>query len=214
MIRLFSLDILDIVLWREHDNRLARFLYRSVMTFVCLLTLMIAILLCYGLIAKEDIYIALDDFSITIEGDKNANEPAIYLTGIVPYDIMNAHSLSNAKFAKLYFSKEVNNLFKRTYVRILDINVKRFQSGMRTWQRKNDVLLVKEIDTGVLSARLSPKDERNIDLVPVLVNMKGNDNNKIKKAKIIFGESSLLEYWLKQLFSKNSIANAAGRLIQ
>ena len=213
MTHLFSLNITDYDSWREHDNRLSHFFHKSVVIFIVLFLLLVAVLSFYGMIAKEDIYVTLDDFSVTIGQEDNKRESVIYLTGITPYEIVNTHPLVDAKFAKLYFAKKIENVFSKTYVKILNAHIRLIQSGQKEDQMKKKSVLVRQIDTGIIYATLSPVDENNRNMISMLANLK-TDENYIRKAKIIFGETSLFKYWIRKIFGNSDLANVASSFMQ
>jgi len=205
------LEMTNLRLWRQRFFNVNRVLKLSCSGYVVLIVLLLAIFLTVGFSVKEDISMTIEQFSISaIHGEEMTAYPFSF-EGVVPYDLKDVYEPEDIRLAKLYITPlEVKHVGQRKMlvhlndVRILKASEFIFAQPQRPAARERRFLVPMRM--GMLKASMSRMSVDQVDIAAILGDMERRGvTNGIEKVKIILGEMTLIEFWLKKMFSKSPL---------
>lgn len=184
---------------------------------------LVSFIIAAGILTKEDASITVEDFYVGIDSGDKLNEYSIKFAGLVPSDFVDDLDLKKINKIKFYFNPAIKELQKENFkssaevrdVSFKSLSVLRDKDKYYFSQYLSDFKVVRPLEAGLLTMRASNVDLNGNNLIEIMNNHQSGDeySDTIKKAKVVFGERSLLRFWIKKLFDKSTILKKAGYLL-
>ena len=213
------LDVTDLGLWRRRFLRVNQVFKFACGGYVILLLALLAVLLVVGFAVKEDVSVTIENFSIsTVEGEEATDYPLLF-EGVVPVELGDVVPEESIRLIKLYVvPSEAGRIGRRKLTALVEHpRISRatesvtFRSSETTIRDRHPLVPMK---MGIFEARMSRMTSDGIDIVAATDAMgRRGVSDGIEKAKIVLGQTTILEFWIKKMFSRSPLYKQMSRFV-
>jgi hypothetical protein len=198
--------------WKKRYKNIFKYLHLSFYIYLSILIAFIAVLLYHGLNEREEIALTITDFSVLYNEDLDGIKIDFY--GVVPKEVVDSYGINNIKKGKLYINAS-NSVLHSDIVRMSLGNIKFRElhssaEGYGQHQKNIERFLSRSggAKVGVLSGVIEiNRIDQKFDFMKSIISGDPSAffNKKIKKIKIIMGDTPILKFWAEKLFFKSDV---------